>query len=168
VSTEKEENGPLARIERAVADIEVLIDTFLLLAREDRAISVDGACDLGTIVGDVVEAHRHLLASKAVDVGIDTGESGTLHAPPAVVSIAVANLVRNAFQHTTAGSVDICAQADRVCVVDTGPGLGPSSGVAGLGLTIVKRLCERMGWTFTIADGRAGGTRAELVFRQGS
>jgi signal transduction histidine kinase len=81
------------------------------------------------------------------------------------VSIAVANLVRNAFQYTTAGSVEICAQPGRVCVVDTGPGIESSFGASGLGLTIVKRLCERMGWSFTISDAPAGGTRAELAFQ---
>lgn len=156
---------PLARIERAVADIEALTDTFLLLARHDKPVPPDEECDLRQIIDDLVDAHRHLLEGKAVKVEIRTDEADPIRASSSVVSIAVGNLVRNAFQYTIEGRVEISAQGDRVCVTDTGPGLESPPGGSGLGLTIVERLCERMNWEFTISDCPSGGARAELLFR---
>jgi len=156
---------PLARIERSVADIEVLIDTFLLLARHDKTAPRDEACCLQCTVDDVVAAHRYLLEGKPVVVEVEHLDSEPVHAPTPTVSIAVGNLVRNAFQHTREGRVEVTTGTGYVSVRDTGPGLSAADGDAGIGLTIVRRLCERLEWSFTIEPGPEGGTRAELHFQ---
>jgi signal transduction histidine kinase len=159
------EAAPLARIERSVADIEILIDTFLLLARQDIETVPNEPCDLPHIIEEVAAAHIHLLERKPVEVDINPGRPEPVFAPASVVSIAVGNLIRNAFQYTLKGRVTITTAVDRIIVSDTGPGLGHSGGGYGLGLTIVRRLCERMNWTFEISNIPAGGTYAELIFR---
>jgi signal transduction histidine kinase len=156
---------PLARIERAVADIQGLIEMFLLLARQEQVGQDVGSCDLAALVGGIVADHRELLRDKPVMVQVETGQAGTIEAPPGLVSIAVANLVRNAFQYTAAGHVVITVLPCTVSIVDTGPGITAFQWNSGIGLKIVTRLCERMGWHYTLANTEAGGTRAELVFR---
>jgi signal transduction histidine kinase len=158
---------PMVRIERAVKDIEMLIDTFLLLARHGQVPDQEVTCDLPEVVDAVVAAHRYLLAGKSVDVDLRTTDAGMIPAPPSLVTIALGNLVRNAFKYTACGRVEILAVAGRVCVQDSGPGFESSRQGAGLGLTIVQRLCERMDWGFTIGGTPGGGTRAELVFTPG-
>jgi signal transduction histidine kinase len=155
---------PMARIERAVKDIEILIDTFLLLARHGQIPDKAATCDLPEVVDAVVAAHRYLLAGKSVDVDVRTTDAGTIPAPASLVTIALGNLVRNAFKYTACGRVEILADAGRVYVQDSGPGFSSSRQGAGLGLTIVQRLCERMAWGFTIGGTPGEGTRAELVF----
>ena len=157
---------PLARIERAVADIEGLIEMFLLLARQEQVGKGVASCDLADLVEGIVVDHRDLLSDKPVTVHVETGQAGTIEAPPGLVSIAVANLVRNAFQYTTAGEVVITVLPCAVSIVDTGPGITASKWDSGIGLKIVTRLCERMGWHYTLSNTDAGGTRAELVFRR--
>ena len=73
---------PLERIERAVNEIENLIDTFLMLARQDQLPDKDASCSLPAVVETVVATYRYLLADKPVDVKIRTAGSGTLKAPP--------------------------------------------------------------------------------------
>jgi len=153
---------PTARIQRAVREIETLIDTFLLLAREDE-LPAARVCELRAITEDVVAAHRHLLDGKSVEVDVQARQAGTVHVAPAVASIAIGNLVRNAFMYTTDGQITLQVLTDRVVVTNPVGEHGITKG-EGLGLTIVRRLCERMGWTFTIVSGSAGDTRAELVF----
>ena len=155
--------GPVARIQRAVAEIETLIDTFLLLARENE-FPAARICELKGITEDVVAAHRHLLDGKPVKLDVQARQAGTAHVAPAVASIAVGNLVRNAFMYTTEGQITLQVLTDRVVVTNPVGKHGIAKG-EGLGLTIVKRLCERMGWTFTIVAGSGGDTRAELVFQ---
>ena len=156
--------APLERIDRAVMEIERLIDTFLLLARKEQIPDQNDTCDLREVVTEVVASHRYLLGSKPVEVKTDTADSGSVRAPAALVTIAIGNLVRNAFQYTTRGRIEIIALGDRVSVRDSGPGIDAAKQKIGVGLTIVKRLCERMKWQFTISESAEGGTRADLVF----
>jgi signal transduction histidine kinase len=155
---------PMARIERAVKDIEMLIDTFLLLARQGQAPDEDDTCELPAVVDKVVAAYGHLLEGKPVEVAVRTADAGQIQAPSSLVAIALGNLVRNAFQYTLRGKVEILALADRVRVCDSGPGIESSRQSVGLGLIIVERLCERMKWHFVITGTSGEGTRAELIF----
>lgn len=156
----------LKRIQRAVADIEMLIDTFLLLARKRQLPDKNRTCSISAVIETVVATYRYLLAGKPVNVNIRTVNSGILQIPPSLVTIALGNLVRNAFQYTMQGEVEILAFADRVRVTDSGPGFDGTKQVGGLGLTIVKRLCERMNWQFYITSKPDDGTQAELIFSQ--
>lgn len=155
---------PLVRIERAVTDIEMLIDTFLLLARQEQHPDKDETCNLETIVKRIVASYHYLLETKPVEAEVRTADSGSVQAPSSLVTIALGNLVPNAFQYTVKGKVDIVALADRVSVFDSGPGIDASRKDAGLGLTIVERLCERMNWQFVISGAPGEGTRADQIF----
>jgi signal transduction histidine kinase len=155
---------PLARIERSVKDIEMLISTFLTLARQGQKLDNDESCNLRIVIENVVASHQYLLESKPVEVEIDTENSASIKAPPSLVNISVGNLVRNAFQYTMNGKVRVVASADRVSVFDSGPGIDDSCQNKGLGLTIVKRLCKSMNWRFIIAGEPGQGTRADLIF----
>ncbi len=95
-------------------------------------------------------------------------------APPRLLAIMIGNLVRNGIQHTRRGSVTVRLVTGQVIVADTGDGLeampadrlfmagvqgaGASVTGYGLGLYIVRRICERYGWGITLAPGRGGGT----------
>jgi signal transduction histidine kinase len=161
---DREFQDPLERIEHAGKDIEMLIDTFLLLARQGQKPSEDETCDLPTIVKKVVASYQHLVKTKPVELEMRTEDSGSIQAPSSLVTIALGNLVRNAFKYTMKGKVEILALANRVSVFDSGPGIDTSRQGAGLGLTIVERLCERMNWQFIITGAPGEGTRATLIF----
>ncbi|MGD9158369.1 MAG: HAMP domain-containing sensor histidine kinase [Desulfobacteraceae bacterium] len=155
---------PLSRVERAVSEMEKLIETFLLLARQGQKPGEDESCDLSAVIKNVLDACLHILGNKPVDVNLNIPDSQIVQAPASLVSIAVGNLVRNAFMYTGEGKVDVSAYNDRVVIKDSGPGIDPAQEGKGLGLTIVKRICERLGWQFKITSHRNGGTCAELVF----
>lgn len=163
-TTDRAIQKPVLRIERAVKDIEMLIDTFLLLARQGQVPDADDTCELPAVVDRVVASYGYLLEGKPVEVAVETADAGHVQAPTSLATIALGNLVRNAFQYTPRGKVEILALADRVRVCDSGPGIELSRRSAGLGLTIVERLCERMNWRFSIAATPGEGTRAELIF----
>jgi len=156
--------GPLDRIDRALTDIEMLIDTFLMLARQGQNPDKNETCNLHAIVKNVVDSYNYLLKTKPVEVVIRTEDSGSVQAPSSLVTITVGNLVRNAFQYTMRGKVEILALKDRVSVIDSGPGIDASRQNAGLGLSIVERLCENMNWQFIITGTPEKGTQADLIF----
>jgi signal transduction histidine kinase len=170
----------LQRIQRAVRQSTELIDALLLLSRRERQAPTDGeTTDVARVVEQVIDAQRPHIASKPVGVRLDIDEPLATAAPSSVVAVALSNLIGNAFKYTPAGEVVITVGHGRVTVEDTGPGIKPEDaerlferGVrgttvgkgGGLGLAIVRRLCELYGWTVSLAPRPQGGATATLEF----
>ncbi|HKE47928.1 MAG TPA: HAMP domain-containing sensor histidine kinase [Rhodanobacteraceae bacterium] len=170
----------LKRIERAVRQSTELTDALLLLSRRERQAPTDGeATDVARVVEQVVDVQRPHLGNKPVQVRVDIEEPLATAAPSSVVSVAIGNLVGNAFKYTQHGEVVVTVGHGRVAVEDTGPGIdagdaeklfergvrGTSAGKgAGLGLAIVRRLCELYGWRVSLAPRPQGGAVATLEF----
>lgn len=155
---------PLARIERAVTDMEMLVDTFLALARQGKGPDEETNCRLLPIVERVVATHQYLLRDKPVEVEVRSTEDGVVKARPSMAIIALGNLIRNAFQYTRRGRIEIVVGKNRVSVMDNGPGIEDDRKGAGLGLAIVERICETSGWGFSIETEPGEGTKADVVF----
>lgn len=169
----------LARIERAARDMAELIRALLLMAREEEAGAISEAeCDAAAVVRESVERHRHLLARRPTTLEVDVAALPRLAAEPVLLAIVVGNLVRNAFAHTESGVVSVRLGADRLEVRDTGSGIraeevgrvfqrhykGAASRGAGIGLSLVKRICDRYGWEITLESREGEGTSASLRF----
>jgi len=169
---------PLERIQRAVAAMEQTIEVFLLLAREEAGQGQPTRCNVRVVVDQVVQQRRSLIDGKSLAVEVDVAAEATVTAPEPVLAIVVDNLVANAFLRTPSGKVTIAFAADRLVVSDTGPGIPPEiletatqphvkgsgSRGHGLGLAIVRTLCERFGWRLELASPKGQGTRAVLDF----
>jgi signal transduction histidine kinase len=170
----------LKRIERAVRQSSELIDALLLLSRRERQAPTDGeTTDVARVVEQVVDAQRPHVANKPVQVRIEIDEPLEAAAPSSVVAVALSNLIGNAFKYTQAGEVIISIGHGRVSIEDTGPGINAEDaerlferGVrgtkvgkgGGLGLAIVRRLCELYGWKVSLAPRPQGGATATLEF----
>jgi signal transduction histidine kinase len=131
------------------------------------------------VATELVERYRDLFRAKPVALHLSVKSLPRLKVDRAVLSMVLGNLLRNALSFTDAGEVEVVIEADRVRVEDTGQGIpktdsnrlfqpyvrsGDSAG-AGLGLSLVQRLCERQGWRVSLARRTAGGTEACLWFK---
>ena len=170
----------LKRIERAVRQCSELIDALLLLSRRERQAPTDGeTTDVARVAEQVVDAQRPHVANKPVLVRVDVEQPLETVAPSSVVAVALSNLIGNAFKYTQTGEVIVTVGHGRVTVEDTGPGIRPEDadklferGVrgtnvgkgGGLGLAIVRRLCELYGWRVSLAPRPQGGATATLEF----
>lgn len=166
--------NPLDRISKSVRDMEITIETFLWLAREEN--DAGETCQVDKAVNKAVDNTRHLIENKEVEVNIEIRDNPTLGVKEEILYIAVANLVRNAFQFTTRGSITIVSESHGLSITDTGMGIEPKrlasvtkshikgeqSQGFGLGLGIVSRLCRRFGWEFEICSRPGEGTRVEI------
>lgn len=148
----------LARTRRALGEMEDLVTGFLWLAREarpgDEMELLPVAPELATLLEEQ-ESRARTLGLQLVFEG-----AGDLHvaAPRSVVRIVLGNLLRNAVAHSDEGQVHVALDERGVTV--TNPlfeGEEPRSGEAsfGFGLTIVRDLCRRFGWSLEL--GTAGG-----------
>ncbi len=169
----------VARIGRANREMINLTTALLLMARETRDEAVMQTCDVSEVVSAAIEMHRHLL-SPATTVSVDFHAYPHVAAERTLLSVVVANLIRNAFTHTPSGGVTISVEENGLTVRDTGTGIrgeeigkvfqrnfkGSGSSGSGIGLSLVKRICDRYGWE-TIIESREGhGTSAQLIFAE--
>jgi signal transduction histidine kinase len=149
----------LDRVRRATLDMKTTIEMFLCLARETDGGLYQEQFLVAPLVRQAIELQRHLLNRKLVDVEIEHIENPSLCGHQQAFSIAVNNLVRNAFQHTLAGQgpISIFIKERELLITNQLSSdvyklhmpTGASEGY-GLGLGIVQRLCERNGWSFTL------------------
>ncbi|GMV31225.1 MAG: hypothetical protein AMXMBFR59_33500 [Rhodanobacteraceae bacterium] len=173
----------LKRIERASRQSTELTEALLLLSRRQREAPSDGeTTDVARVAEQVIEVNRTHLASKPVEVALEVDGLLEVVAPSSVVAVALTNLVGNAFKYTPAGEVRVRIGDGKVVVEDSGPGIkledaerlfergyrgqGATGKGAGLGLAIVRRLCELYDWKVSLRPRPQGGTAATLDFRQ--
>lgn len=170
----------LARIRRSVREMEALIETFLVLARESDSGLREEDFLANDVVGSEVARYRELLVGKPVELVMVEHGRFALHAPPRVFAVMVGNLIRNACLYTEQGSVTVEIESDKVRVVDTGSGMseedlerafqpfyrGSRTGRRGhgIGLAIVRRIADRYGWRVTLESTLGKGTTATAHF----
>jgi len=168
----------IGRIDRAAHDMAELGTALLLMAREEHKLGAGGGCILAEVVRDVVEKQRHLLGSKPVEVEVHTNPDLILSADAGLVEILVSNLIRNAFSYTAAGTVVVLQDAHTLTVSDTGKGIPEhaieqvfirhfrdmTSEGAGIGLSLVKRICDRYGWQVRLESSEQQGTTVKVGF----
>jgi signal transduction histidine kinase len=170
----------LARTQRAVRDMEAVVDAFLLLAREGEIEPQREDFLVADVVDEEVEKARPMLAGKQVELVVETRASPRLHASPRVLGVMVGNLLANACVFTTRGSIDITIASDRVVIRDTGIGMSPETlqrafdpffrgdqanpAGRGMGLSIVRQLGDRFHWPVNLESTSGAGTTATIRF----
>ncbi len=172
----------LKRIERASRQATELIEALLLLSRAERRGPTRGeTTEVGKVAADVIESQRPQMRGKVLTIELATHDPVSVNAPASVLSVALTNLIGNAIKYTLEGSVRVEVGAGRIEVIDTGPGIKPEDaerlflrgvrgeGVggsgAGLGLAIVRRLCELYGWDVSMRPrSDTNGAIASIVF----
>lgn len=160
----------LGRIERAARRMHETIEALLFLAREDGAAPMVD-CALDDRVHETVAELRHTLGAKPVLLEVDT-EPTHVQGPPALIASVVHNLVANALHHTERGWVRVSLRDRVLTVADSGRGIPPeeldriferrfrgsASAGLGLGLYLVRRITQRLGWDIGV-ESTSSGTR---------
>jgi len=170
----------VARIERGARDMEETTEALLLLARTSDSRLASTAVRLDDIVARECERARAMAGSKSVNIDESGVHPAIVDADARVLAVLVGNLLRNAVQYTGDGRIEVRVQADTLSIADTGVGI-PREQLGevfrpfvragrtdrpghGVGLSIVKRLCDRFGWSVRIESTPEIGTRVEVRF----
>ncbi len=167
----------IAKIGRANSEMVNLTTALLLMARENTHETDVQSCDVSKVVGAVIEMNRHLLSTTTA-VNIIGLSYQSIAAERTLLSIVLSNLIRNAFTYTPSGTVSISIEDNGLTVSDTGSGIrseeigkifqqnfkGSGSTGSGIGLSLVKRICDRYGWEIMINSTEGQGTSAHLIF----
>lgn len=168
----------LARIKRSGLEMVEMMRALLLMARERMAGADEPLCQVAPVLQEAVDRHRALLGDSDVVLELTVQAAPVLLVERSLLYIAVDNLLRNAVFHTRQGHIRLRLYADRLVVSDTGIGMTPkelaraydrhykgkASAGFGVGLSLVKRICERYGWQVQIDSHPGEGTTVTLSF----
>jgi signal transduction histidine kinase len=148
----------LARIQRAVREMSDFTDALLMLSREQPAAPPSSArCVVRIVLQRIIEDQRSVAPGKHISVQAEDSANLTVAAPESMVAMAIGNIVRNALQHGVGEEILCRLHGRELQVTNAGTLATPDLASApkrftthpgghGMGLYLVRRICERYGW----------------------
>ncbi|MFA0057207.1 MULTISPECIES: sensor histidine kinase [Vibrio] len=146
------------RIKRAGFTMTDLTETLLWLTRQqDKDLPVEST-HLGELLQQINHDLTYLLSGKAVIVNLESDDT-RCQLPLGLTRIVLSNLIRNAFQHTDSGTVDIVQSGSKVTIVNhnTDGTIEDNHLGFGLGLELTEKLLAQYQWQYhnqELAGGR--------------
>jgi signal transduction histidine kinase len=168
----------LLQIEQSAEDMHALVECLLALAREESpAVSAPARLDM--VVGAILERYADRMERQAVRASVEIDGKVPVLANGQALGIVLSNLIDNALRHTQDGVIHFRWRDGILLVADTGTGIAPEvlphvferfyrapggrEGGFGIGLAIVRKICDRYGWGIEVDSGVGTGTRVMLV-----
>lgn len=165
------------RMSRTVTDMSATVRALLLLARNPEYMELEQV--------DMAAQLREAAQQRGVELHCDGAPPAPLHTQRELAAAVVRNLVENALHYSEDGRAEIrldaqgfevrnrgCLPAD-VDIFERGvraarPGSnGVTPAGSGLGLSLVLRICTRLGWRITCRNDD-GNTTFRVVFNAGA
>jgi signal transduction histidine kinase len=171
----------VARIHRTARNVEQLISLLLTLAKDpSRLADASDHVALDQLLPEIIEDHRYLTRDKDLTLALEAMSPCEIVAPVTIVQAAIGNLLRNAIENSDRGEIRISLQSDAtVLIEDPGHGMSPEEiseiyarmargggrDGGGIGLDLISRLCEHLGWNLAFSSVSGRGTRTTLRLR---
>jgi len=171
---------PLERIRKSCITMEQLSTALLYLSREPEVRTlVEESCELSRILPEIIENHRYLLNGKSIDIRLTGTHELFVQAPRAALTMAIGNLVRNAIENTTEGTIEINVGTSSCTIKDNGTGLSveqlkkfnspepwisPTESGQGIGVYIVRKICGRLAWGLIFKSEAGRGSEVTVQF----
>jgi signal transduction histidine kinase len=170
------------RIQKASQEMESLVEGFLLLARENDFGHCEQPYWISELINDEAEKAQMLVRGKPIEWQICIHADFQTDVPYYVFSIVIGNLMRNACHYTGQGQIQVIVDRYNIHVCDTGIGMSAeqlrrafelfyrgennNQDGQGIGLSLVKKFCDRFGWTIEVDSTPDQGTAARLLLSE--
>lgn len=175
----------LQKIQTTLNNIISLLEALLMLARDQDQQLETKNMNIAMLIHEWKQQKIQQIQQKDIEIQIINEADTYLSAPPFILQIIIENLLDNALKYTDSGSIKVFIKPQQLHIHDTGEGINtddlpnvfspfyrgtnenenmPKASGFGLGLSIVKRLCDRQGWQIIIASKVGTGTQVTLVF----
>lgn len=166
------------QINEAAGRMAQQIQALLLLARGQALGEVEPVV-LADCVTEAMEPYRADFARKGLAFEMAIADTAVLRLNYEALRFVLNNLIRNAVQFTEHGFVRVAYASRCLSVADSGCGIsgedlprvferffraGDDAEGAGLGLSIVKRVCDHYGWKIEVQSIPAAGSTFSILF----
>ncbi|MGH8597424.1 MAG: ATP-binding protein [Gammaproteobacteria bacterium] len=167
----------LARIRASAEQMRALTEGLLFLARPQSA-QMATTCAVSSVLRDAIRLQCLATSQLASQISLKIDQEVELAVPYGLLLCIVNNLLRNAIEHSGGMRIEVTLLETSLLVEDYGRGIDPSTADGlfgkhargddstgeGLGLYIVKRICDWLAWPITIETAAHGGARFRLEF----
>ena len=162
----------LKRMQRGSDELRDLLDALLLLARGDEHEQAAGSSDVGDVVKRLLRERRDTFNEKHLAIQYADAPGIHVAAPARVLQIVIGNLLRAATQFADAGALRVDV-SPRALSIEHRSGSGTASTLPSdprigtervLGLSMIRRVCERWGWALDERTADNGDRSFELRF----
>ncbi|WP_417347183.1 sensor histidine kinase [Ferrimonas sp.] len=139
------------RLERASNTMSALTNTLLWLTKDNYTKLSIETFKLDKLVEEVANENRYLLEGRQTTLSIKTHPQ-EVHAHQEACRMVLNNMIRNAYQHTTNGSIEITQQGSCVRCLNANEEamtLSCQDVGFGLGLKLIRKITAAMNWSFT-------------------
>jgi signal transduction histidine kinase len=169
----------LRQIDQAADRMNELVSALLRLAREEQPSEVVPV-RLADAVREALAPFADVAAAKGVEIAVEVDPEWWVQANRSALAIVLANLVDNAVRFTDRGRIRVTEADGWLQIEDTGCGIpreslplvferfyqargekAPERGL-GIGLSIVRKICDLYGWPIELASKPSQGTRVRL------
>ncbi|MDO8437272.1 MAG: HAMP domain-containing sensor histidine kinase [Nitrosomonadaceae bacterium] len=168
----------IGMVESAAARMGEQLQALLFLARE-QALGITEPVAIAECVYDAAAPLRPEIARKHLGFEVEVEPEAVLTLNRQALHTALVNLLRNAVQYTAHGSVRVKFSGRHLTISDSGIGIEPSylpflferffrgstqgEGL-GIGLAIVKRICDHYGWRIEVDSTPGHGATFHITF----
>lgn len=168
----------IKRIESATKRMGEQLQALLFLARE-QALGAMEPVAIAECVHDAVEPLYPEIHRKKLTFQMDIAPNAILTLNRQALHTALTNLLRNSVQYTEKGFVRVEYHDRRLIIIDSGIGIelafvpllyerffrGSTQGEGlGIGLPIVKRICNHYGWEIDVESKPGEGAKFQITF----
>jgi signal transduction histidine kinase len=169
--------GRIEQIDHAARLMTERIEVLLLLARRTPKEELE-TVSLRRCVEDAAYPYLDEAARKGLEFEIEIPQNRLVRVDRRALQVVLANLIKNAVRYTDRGHVRVTYEAPRVVVSDSGAGIAPEhqpqlferyfradnrpEGI-GLGLAIVRRICDHFGWQIEVRSAPGSGSAFSVM-----
>ncbi|ABZ78496.1 histidine kinase [Shewanella halifaxensis HAW-EB4] len=150
------------RLLRASDEMQVLTETFLLLGKETIDPRYFDDFSLEQALRKQLAEMEVLFAKQGSSYNLSIEQAAMIHAPQSFIAIVLNNVIKNAFSYSI-GDIEIVLTGYTLTITNRHEGNETYNAGYGVGLVIVERICERMGWGYQPHDNGVE-FRTTLVF----
>lgn len=138
----------LLRASRACANMILLSEALLWLARPSSRPIGKSIVWPGALCSELLVDMQYLVENKNIQVSLND-QASSINIEHDLFRIVLANLIRNAFQHTCSGTITLVITDNSLVISNPVDAAGKSETVSfGLGLQLVERIANRLDWQF--------------------
>jgi signal transduction histidine kinase len=158
--------------------MHAFIEASLFLARESSSsISQHQTANITEIIENLIDDNATAIEQANIHLELSLESHLIVHQPKSILQIVIGNILRNAIEHSAGNRISITLKGDTLIIADSGEGIETDhlprvfeasfttkAGGTGLGLNLVKRICERFHWRLDIKSIKGQGTEVQIVF----
>ncbi|WP_086933720.1 sensor histidine kinase [Agarilytica rhodophyticola] len=146
-------NKSVKRALKACNNVRQLSSALLWLAREsDRPIN-KSTIEVESLIHRIIDDNRYLLHGRKINIKLNK-IIDSLYLEEELLVIVFSNVLRNAFQYSTDGDIEITLSQHELHICNPYADIAenmekqPLVQSFGIGLELVKRICQKLSWKF--------------------